>query len=670
MLTASTRELFLLQSKTNLKQVQKTVDAALIKSKASTVSSDSMVYVDADAEKTHMVDPCIAFNIPAYIAAKQTQLHLGNKAINAIHPNTMLFVSLETIILSDNRLTKLTGLLPTTAPNVETAPTGCTRLKQLILTNNRLSSLKGDIEDLKYLEVLLLGNNLLSNMERVSRQLQHLHYLTQLDLTKNPVCEEQSYRLYFIHKHPSLEQLDRRSITKEERAEAAALYGRGGTHGKGKLTHGGMSSSSSVVSSMFPSIHPKTTASSEGGAGGHRAGNGDDKKTIASGYAFGGSYKKPSHSGEPHHADGMSGSAALLESKVRAILLKRHADDVREQSKAQTKLDEIVERRQMFHTLWEWSGQFLRDTAGQGAGDTAPQETATTAPVKGKGGGKGAATVAPVAPVATTTTNERHINVPQQLRTSSIATSHPHQSSLFTEGCGSKFPSLEPLLERVRQLLRSEPERKSAVAEELRKALHEMIPERPGDEYNASYSKWQQERLPEAVQQYLRKTSAALLTSSEVAALVQMFGGLDAQVIDVESWDAVAKALDGGDALSVPQLKAAFRAEYKLPSLASAGAARRVSVRPPKSTAASSTFAINVEQATQLLVRYLPFVVSRPQHFQSKSALALKEGQPDVAKKYFQLMNEATEHHKFLLRCLAAGEDPATIFVPVTVMPR
>jgi hypothetical protein len=662
MLTASTRELFLLQSKSNLKQIQKNVDAAQDKKKLTTVASESMVYVDADAEKARMLDPCTAFNIPAYVAAKQTQLHLGGKGINAIHPNTMLFVSLETMILSDNRLTKLTGLLPTAAPNVTTAPTGCSRLKQLVLTNNRLSSLKGDIEGLKYLEVLLLGNNLLSNMERVSRQLQHLHYLTQLDLTKNPVCEEQSYRLYFIHKHPSLEQLDRRSITMEERSEAEALYGRR-SHSKGKLTHGGMSSSSSVVSSMFPAIHPKSSGASEGAGGG---GGGDDKKVVASSFAFGGSFKKHNaDSGETRHADGMSGSAALLESKVRAILLKRHADDVREQSKAQSQLDEIVERRQMFHTLWEWSGHFLRDN-GQAAADTPPQETAV-APTKAKGGGKGAAAPATVAPVATS--HERHISVPQQLRQSSIATTHPHQSALFTEGCGGKFPALEPLLERVRQLLRSEPERKSAVAEELRKHLHEMIPERPGDEFHVSYTKWQQERLPDAVQQYLRRTSADLLTSGEVAALARLFGGTDIHSVDAESWDAVVNALDGCETLSAAQLKAAFRAEYKLPSLASAGT-RRASIRPPKGPSASATFAITVDQATQLLVRYLPFVALRPQYFQAKSALALKESQPELAKKYFQLMNEATEHHRFMVQCLGPGEDASAVFVAVTRMPR
>jgi myosin heavy subunit len=62
-------------------------------------------------------------------------------------------------------------------------------------------------------------------MEVVSGFLKPLQFLQQLDLFGNPLAEESNYREYYIHHHPSVVVLDRKSITAAEREVAAKLFG-------------------------------------------------------------------------------------------------------------------------------------------------------------------------------------------------------------------------------------------------------------------------------------------------------------------------------------------------------------------------------------------------------------------------------------------------------------
>ena len=115
--------------------------------------------------------------------------------------------------------------LPDLNATLAQPPTGCRRLKKLFLSGNRLTTLEGDLQHLKYLETLLIANNNLQNMALVVDLIKHLRFLRQLDLFGNPLCEEQHYRLYVINAIPNLEVLDRSTITPSERRQAKELFG-------------------------------------------------------------------------------------------------------------------------------------------------------------------------------------------------------------------------------------------------------------------------------------------------------------------------------------------------------------------------------------------------------------------------------------------------------------
>lgn len=94
-----------------------------------------------------------------------------------------------------------------------------TRLKQLDLSRNNISSLQG-LESLKLLEKLNLYYNNIENLEDLKR-LKHNPNLKELDLRLNPVTRtEADYRLYLIHMLPNLQKLDDRSVRDRERQGA------------------------------------------------------------------------------------------------------------------------------------------------------------------------------------------------------------------------------------------------------------------------------------------------------------------------------------------------------------------------------------------------------------------------------------------------------------------
>jgi hypothetical protein len=252
-----------------------------------------------------MLDPAVILNYKKSDYRHITEIHMGNKGIERIHPNTQSFVNLETLWLSDNRLTKIDNLFPEDEEHdVTDAPRGCTRLKRLYLSNNRISTLAGDLSRLKYLEVLLLANNRLSNMEVVSEQLSHLRFVKQLDLYGNPLSEEQSYRLYFIYRHPSVTLLDMQSVTDAERVEAAKLFG-------------------------APNKQRSASATPAVGFGSH---------TLP---------KAPTAK-----AGLISPSVAIIEGTVRQIKMREKARKEFEETKEEVEYKRKLERRRVFHSLW------------------------------------------------------------------------------------------------------------------------------------------------------------------------------------------------------------------------------------------------------------------------------------------------------------------------------
>jgi hypothetical protein len=217
MITAETRGLFKTHREAEKRQ---TKDARTAKTEAGK---------RAASPTDVLVDPMVTLGLSEHQCRLVTELHLGKKNMTKLHPSITTFSNLEELWVNDNRLKRVVGLLP--APGtvaLSDGARGCNRLKRLYASNNVISSLEGDLTRLRYLEVLLLANNRLSNMELVSQQLASLRFLKQLDLFGNPLAEEQNYRLYLIHQHPQLELLDRRSVLDEERREAAALFAAGG----------------------------------------------------------------------------------------------------------------------------------------------------------------------------------------------------------------------------------------------------------------------------------------------------------------------------------------------------------------------------------------------------------------------------------------------------------
>ena len=121
------------------------------------------------------------------------------------------FVNIEVLWLQGNRLVTLGDTL---AQN--------SRLKEVYLANNRLKSLGAGL-NAKFLEVLDLSSNSLSNLSGLLKLLERNQYLISLDLSGNPVAEEDQYRLRVLSVLPTLKVFDRRAVRPDER-EAARLH--------------------------------------------------------------------------------------------------------------------------------------------------------------------------------------------------------------------------------------------------------------------------------------------------------------------------------------------------------------------------------------------------------------------------------------------------------------
>lgn len=257
-------------------------------------------------------------------------------------------------------------------------PRGCRRLKHLYLSDNRISTVDGDLQKLKYLETLLLANNLLSDLHAVSRKLRHLLCLKTLDLFGNPLCEQQGYRLYMIAHHPTLEVLDRERITDAERRLAAEA------HGNKRLNYEALTQRTGLLSTQLAksgaafnlsSLVEKDSVGSSsvrGGGGNNNNGNGEGGSDSDSDYGGGAkgamnlSAKERSKIRAPvgfmttvppaapmHRAEPISASVAILESRANMIHAERQAERRRLRDKEAAELSELAEQRRLFHAAWE-----------------------------------------------------------------------------------------------------------------------------------------------------------------------------------------------------------------------------------------------------------------------------------------------------------------------------
>ncbi|KAG2435601.1 hypothetical protein HYH02_011893 [Chlamydomonas schloesseri] len=140
------------------------------------------------------------------------ELHLGSKGIEKLR-GFEVFVNLESLWLNDNKLKKLNNL------------DAQKRLKALYAQDNQICTLKGSLENFKFLETLDLSNNQLRDLDKQIKVLEKFKFIKELNLTGNPLCEEPDYRLIVIHRMPALKVLDQHVVTALERRKAEGLIG-------------------------------------------------------------------------------------------------------------------------------------------------------------------------------------------------------------------------------------------------------------------------------------------------------------------------------------------------------------------------------------------------------------------------------------------------------------
>lgn len=140
------------------------------------------------------------------------EIYLGGKQIEQLAGFERL-VNLEVLWLNNNKLQAIANL----NANI--------RIKSLYVQDNRICTLKGSLLHFKFLQLLDVSNNVLSNLDKVLAKLQKLQFLETLNLKGNPCCEEPDYRLRVISALPSVRVLDDHVITPGERRQATALLG-------------------------------------------------------------------------------------------------------------------------------------------------------------------------------------------------------------------------------------------------------------------------------------------------------------------------------------------------------------------------------------------------------------------------------------------------------------
>ncbi|NXJ77932.1 LRC72 protein, partial [Trogon melanurus] len=97
-------------------------------------------------------------------------------------------------------------------------------LTELYLNNNELMDVSGALKHLRALQILLLHNNQLTKLGKTVKELKGMISLQTLNLFHNPLAQDPDYRLYVIYFLPSVQLLDRKTVTQRERESALHLF--------------------------------------------------------------------------------------------------------------------------------------------------------------------------------------------------------------------------------------------------------------------------------------------------------------------------------------------------------------------------------------------------------------------------------------------------------------
>ncbi|NWR67201.1 LRC72 protein, partial [Bucorvus abyssinicus] len=143
-------------------------------------------------------------------------LYLAGQELRSI-PSLSRFHRLRYLWINNNKIQDLTFLIKNYC------------LTELYLNNNELTDISGALKHLRALRILLLHNNQLKKLGKTVKELKGMISLQALNLFHNPLAQDPDYRLYVIYFLPSVQLLDRKSVTQRERKSALHLYNHEGS---------------------------------------------------------------------------------------------------------------------------------------------------------------------------------------------------------------------------------------------------------------------------------------------------------------------------------------------------------------------------------------------------------------------------------------------------------
>ncbi|XP_068008504.1 leucine-rich repeat-containing protein 72 [Melanerpes formicivorus] len=138
-------------------------------------------------------------------------LYLAGQELRSV-PSLSQFRRLRYLWINNNKIPDLTFL----------SKNYC--LTELYLHNNKLTDISGALKHLHVLQILLLHNNQLISLDRTVKELKGIKSLQTLNLFHNPLAQDTGYRLHVIYYLPSVQLLDRKSVTQRERESAFHQY--------------------------------------------------------------------------------------------------------------------------------------------------------------------------------------------------------------------------------------------------------------------------------------------------------------------------------------------------------------------------------------------------------------------------------------------------------------
>ncbi|GBG28651.1 U2 small nuclear ribonucleoprotein A' [Hondaea fermentalgiana] len=146
-------------------------------------------------------------------ALREREIDLRGRKIAVVENLGALLDQVDVLDLTDNEIEVVENF-----PRLK-------RLKWILLSNNRVARIRDQVaEAVPGLRVLVLANNRISLLSEIDK-LAAFTSLEVLNLEDNPVQHQTNYRLYVIHKIPSLIILDHDRVRARERDDAARVFG-------------------------------------------------------------------------------------------------------------------------------------------------------------------------------------------------------------------------------------------------------------------------------------------------------------------------------------------------------------------------------------------------------------------------------------------------------------